>query len=223
MKKALLLIVPVFLLFSCKKDNNVPRTETTTKGSKWNLKIGSSYSDTYAQLQQLGKEKNIPDVAVVKPQPISKLEEIEHSLAFYNAISIETANSTGDQVVFQFREDKISSIQTGGVATAEVTKWPRNVPDNVAVKKDDPVSGLYAKLQSIYQMPAYQASYRIILPDKPLDKAFAPNMASSGNWLFYFFVDVKPGKTGRYTVNLFFKGGKLNKISAEYNEFDVYN
>jgi hypothetical protein len=224
MKRVILLIIPVFLLFSCKKekDNSFPNLETVTQGSKWSLKIGSSYLDTYTQLQQLGKEKNILDVAVIRQQPISSLDQIQYDLQFYNAVSIESTTGTQDRVEFQFNQDKISSIQTGGTQAAEVTKWPQDVADNLTIKKDDPVSGLYAKLQAIYQMPAYQTSYRIILPDKPLDKPFAPDMANSSEWLFYYFEDVKSGRSGRYTVSLIFKDGKLNKITSEYAEFDVY-
>lgn len=224
MKRVILLIMPVFLLFACKKEkgNSFPNVESVTQGTKWNLKIGSSYSDTYTQLQQLGKEKNILDVAVIRQQAISNLDDVKYDLQFYNAVTIASTNSTQDRVEFQFNQDKISLIQTGGTQAAEVTKWPQDAPDNLTIKKDDPVSGLYAKLQAIYMMPAYQTGYRVILPDKPLSKPFAPDMANSSEWLFYYFEDVNSGRSGRYTVSLFFKDGKLNKITSEYAEFDVY-
>lgn len=65
MKRVTLIMLPVLFLFSCMKNNSLPRVETITKGSKWNLEIGSSPTEIYSQLQLLGKEKLFNNVAIV--------------------------------------------------------------------------------------------------------------------------------------------------------------
>ncbi|HMG10555.1 MAG TPA: hypothetical protein VK609_18715 [Mucilaginibacter sp.] len=221
MKRMFVLAIPVLLLFSCKKENTFPQVETITRGSKWNLRIGSSSADVYTQLQQLGKEKDFYDVAV-NQQPVSSLQEIQHRFEFYHAITLETKTGALDRVIIQLGQDKINSIEAGGALPDEIPKWPQNASDNMAIKKGDPITGIYDKLLAIYKMPAY-GNYRIILSDKPLDKPFDPNMVNYEEWGFSFFVDVKPGKSGRFSVILNFKNGELNKITNEYSEFDVYN
>lgn len=222
MKRIFVLIIPMLLLFSCKKENNSPRVETISKGSKWGLQIGSSYSDVYTQLQQLGKEKNVHDVDIVRQPFFSNPDEIKNRIAFYNIISLETNTGKLERVIIQFEGDKISSIDAGAALPKESPKWPLDVPDEIAIYKNDPVNILYNKLKAIYQVPAYK-NYQIILANKPLGKPFDPAMANYEEWAFSFFIDVKPGKTGRSSVRLYFKNGKLNKIKHEYEEFDVYN
>lgn len=212
----------MLLLFSCKKEGNSPRVETISKGSKWGLQIGSSYSDVYTQLQQLGKEKNVHDVEMVKQQSFSNPDEIKNRLAYYKIISLETNTGKLERVIIQFDEDKISAIDAGSALPKESAKWPLDVPDDIAIYKNDPISVLYSKLNAIYQIPAYK-NYKIILASKPLGKPFDPAMVNYEEWAFDFFMDVKPGKTGRSSVRLYFKNGKLNKIKHEYEEFDVYN
>lgn len=222
MKKIIILIIPILLLFSCKKESNSPRVETISRGDKWGIKIGSSYSDVYTQLQQLSKEKNVNDVDIVKQQSYSNPEEIKNRVAFYNIISLETNINKLERVIIQFDGDKISSIDAGSALPKESSKWPLDVPDEIAIYKNDPVSVFYNKLKAIYEIPAYK-NYKIILASKPLGKPFDPAMANYEEWAFSFFMDVKPGKTGRSSVRLYFKNGKLSKIKHEYEEFDVYN
>ncbi|NQX39926.1 hypothetical protein SAMN05421820_106328 [Pedobacter steynii] len=222
MKRIFILIIPILVLFSCKKENNTPRIETISKGSKWGLQIGSSYSDVYAQLQQLGKEKNVNDVDLVKQQSFSNPDEIKNRVTFYNLISLETNTGKLERVTIQFDGDKIISIDAGSALPKESPKWPLDVPDEIAIYKNDPINALYTKLKAIYQIPAYK-NYQITLPGKPLGKPFDPAMANYEEWAFSFFMDVKPGKTGRSSVRLYFKNGKLSKIKHEYEEFDVYN
>lgn len=220
MKRMLVLTITVLLLFSCKKDKTFPEVETITKGSKWNLRIGSSSADVYTQLQQLGKEKKFYDVSI-NQQPVSSLQEIQHRFEFYQAITLETKTGALDRVNIQLGQNKINSIIAGGALPNEVAKWPQNASDDVAIKKDDPIAGIYDKLLAIYKMPPY-SNYQILLSDKPLNKPFDPAMTNYGEWKFYFFVDVTAGKSGRYSVVLNLKDGKLKKITNEYKEFDIY-
>lgn len=222
MKKIYLLLLPVLFAIACKKDDVLPLSETVTKGSKWNLRIGSLPADVYSQLQQLGLEKNFADVAVVYRQPSSKPEEVQGRLSFYRAVTLQKNSVYTERVLIQFRQDRVSSIQAGGAMLDSVSKWPQDTPDETTIHKDDPVDNMYAKLLAIYKTPAY-GNYQIILPDKSLEKPFDPDMANYDQWSFAFSTDVKPGKRGTSFVALYFSSGKLSKIRHTYTEATVYN
>lgn len=68
MKLTFLLLIPGLLFFSCKKGQDLPVTETITKGDKWGIRIGSSPADVYTQLQIAGKQKGFGQVAVITRQ-----------------------------------------------------------------------------------------------------------------------------------------------------------
>ena len=223
MKKIFLLIIPALFTLSCKKGGNVPRVETITSGTKWGIKIGASHAAVYAQLQKLGPEKNFNDIAVAYKQPFfSSPAAIQNKFEFYSAITLQKNTPVIERAIISYDKDKINSIETGGALSTEVAKWPKDAPDETALHKNDPVDKIYTKLLAIYQLPAY-AKYQLILPDKVLQKPFDPDMANYNEWQFYIFEDVKPGRTGRSFIRLFFKNGKLEKIRNQYDEYDVYN
>jgi hypothetical protein len=222
MKKVRSIIFPVLLLFSCNENDNLPRVETTTSGSKWTLRIGSPAADVYSQLQELGIEKNFTEVSLVYRKPFSKPEEVRDHLPFYRAITLQSNTGRIERVLFQFDQDKVSSIEAGGGMVAEVYQWPLDAPDEISIHSNDPIDVFYAKLLAIYQMPGY-GSYQIILPDKSLEKPFDPDMANHNEWRFSFSEKIKPGKNGRSSVALYFSKGKLNKIRHEYDESSTVN
>lgn len=220
--KKIYLVIPILLLFSCIDDDS-SFTKTISKGDIWGIKIGSSHSDVYAQLQEMSNEKNINQVAVVYRQPFSKPEEIQNHLNFYNAITLQNASTVySDRVIFEFREDKINFISAGGALPTEITQWPQNVPDKTAIHKNDSVDDIYDKLLAIYEIPTY-SNYQIILPDKTLSKPFDPDMTNYQEWAFSFSTDVKPGLSGNSHVRLFFKNDQLDKIQHQYRENEVVN
>lgn len=222
MKKLLLLSFIALSLLSCKKDLSAPRIETLTVGTKWNLRIGSSMANVYASLQQLGTEKNFYEVALVGQQPIAKPEELADRLLYYRVISIETTTGVLERAYIELGKDKITAIQVGGGLPNATAKWPTDVPDEIAIHTNDPLSTLYSKLVAIYKYPQYKER-KIVLSDKPLNKPFDPYMANFNEWAFTFFADTKnPGKSGRSSVRLFFKNGKLDKIQNTYEEFTLY-
>lgn len=222
MKQAILIAIPVLLLFSCKKGTDLPRIETFTSGNKWGIEIGSSPSDVYTQLQMLGYEKKFSQVAVVYRLPYSKPQDIQHLIEFYQTITLQSNTGVINRAVLEFRKDTINSITTGGGLPQEVSHWPHDVADATAIHKGDPVNKIYEKLLAIYQISPYN-SYQIILPDKPLEKPFDPDMANYTEWAFSFSERVQPGIQGTSSVRLFFENGKLIKIRHEYNEHAVYN
>ena len=222
MKRTLLFILSVLFLFSCKKGSDLPLVETITSGSKWNLQTGSLPEDVYSQLQKLGEEKQFTDVAVAYRHPYSKPEDIKGNFSFYRALTLQSNTAYIERVLIQFRDDKVSSIHAGGAMLDSISQWPRDTPDESTIHNNDPVSGVYAKLLAIYQIPAY-SKYQIILPDKSLEKPYDPDMAHYNEWGFTFSHEVKPGRTGTSNVTLYFSNGKLSKIRYEYNEADVYN
>ena len=222
MKKLFLLSCVVLSLFSCKKELSGARMETLTSGTKWNLRIGSSITNVYASLQQLGNEKGFYDVALVGQQPIAKPEELVDRLLYYRAISIETTQGVLERTYIELGKEKITSLQVGGALPSAVAQWPTDVPNEIAIRANDPLSTLYGKLVAIYKYPQYK-DRKIALSDKPLDKPFDPYMANFKEWHFSFFSATgNPSKTGRSTVRLYFKDGKLDRIQHTYEEFDVY-
>lgn len=221
MKKTLILLSAV-CLFSCQKGNEFPKTETITRDGKWGLTIGTSPEDVYRQLQALDKEKNFLQVAVVSRKPYSSLQEIEHLLTFYNAITLEKNTAVVDRVVFQFPGDTVNSISTGGGMLDEISKWPQDAPDNIAIHKNDLAGQLYPGLKAIVQLPGY-GDYKITLPDKPLTKPFDPDMTNYTEWGFGMTETVRPHITGMYNVRLFFKDSRLNKIYYDYSESKFYD
>lgn len=220
MKKILLLLIPV-LLFSCKKDENKPINETITKGGKWNLKIGSSSAEVYAQLQQLGREKDFRSIGMTSQFASTKPEQIKDRFLFYNTLTLESTKAPVDGVSIRMDQAKVTNIENGP-SPSGLDKWPLDVSDDIAIHKNDPLNKIYDKLIAIYQLPKYKDNYRLILPDKPLDKSFDPAMVNFTEWLFYFNTSIKkPGHVGNSAVRLYFKDGKLNKIQHNYDATQI--
>lgn len=143
-------------------------------------------------------------------------------MPFYRAVTLTSPASSIYRVVIIFDGDQVNSIEAGGALPAEIDKWPQEVPNEMAIHKNDKLSVLYNKLVAIYQIPEY-SNYQLNLPEKTLAKDFDPAMVNFNKWSFDFFVDVKPGKSGRNSVSLYFENGSLGKIRYSYDEMDVYN
>ncbi|MEO5909393.1 MAG: hypothetical protein ABIP95_00825 [Pelobium sp.] len=206
----------VLIISSCKKDSS-NYSETIKKGNKWGLSIGSTPEMVYAQLQKLNQEKDIHSVSVVYRQSYTKPEELKNKLPFYNALTLEKASGQTDRIVIEFKEDKVSSIYTGGGLLNEVKEWPQNLPDDVTIHQNDLVATMYNKLVAIYQVNDYN-QYKLTLPDKILTKAFDADMANYKEWAFEFAKNVGANVSGRSSVRLLFENGKLNKILHQYQE-----
>ena len=223
MKKLILLVVPMlFLFFSCGQDDTFPRIENTTSGEKWTLKIGSSPTEVYAQLQKLGTEKNFGSVAIVNRKPFSKPEEIQNYFGLYQAITLQTKSGVIERALILFNQDKVSSIEVGGAMLDSTNAWPQNTSNEIAIHVNDPIDKIYEKLLAIYKIPTY-SDYQIILPDKSLEKPFDPDMANYDEWAFDFSKNISTGTVGRSSVRLFFNNQKLVKIRDEYSEDEVVN
>ena len=222
MKKFALLFLTVLFFASCVNDDSFPKTETITKGTKWNLRIGSTPEQVYSQLQELGIEKNFDDVNIDYRLPYGKSEEIKSDLSLYHAITLEASSGVTERVVVQFEKDKVKSIEKGGGLLDPIAKWPENMADESTIHINDPISGIKEKLLAIYQNPTYE-KYKITLPQKWLQKDFDTDMSNYDQWSFSFFADISYSKNARSAVTLFFKNGKLIKIKNVYQEFEIAN
>lgn len=220
MKKLSLLIPVMLFLASCMKDNSFPRIENITKGSKWTLKIGSSPEEVYGQLQLLGKEKNFNRVAIIYRKSYSTPEEIKKSISFYDAITLQSSSAVIERTVIKFVQDSVSSIEMGGGMLEPVSAWPQELPGKEAIQINDQVNEVYQKLLRFFQLPTYN-HYRIILPDKPLDRPYDPDMTNYKEWYFVFSRNISNLKTGNNAVRLYFKNNELVKIANEYNEYEI--
>lgn len=222
MKKQILFLMTIAMLFSCSNDDNFPQIENIENGKKWTLEIGSSLIDVYAQLQELSLEKNFNTVDLIYRQPFSKPEEIQSDISLYNSISLETTSGVLERILITFEENKVFSIEKGVGLLDYIQKWPENQPNDVSINIEDSVDIIKQKLIAIYQIPIYQG-YQITLPPKLLSKPYDPEMKNYDKWFFTFFENISFNKDGRNSVKLYFKNDKLVKIRNEYEEFDLIN
>lgn len=223
MKKIIpLFITFMFFLSSCSNNDTFPKVENITKGEKWTLKIGSTTSHVYEQLQELNVEKQFNNVGLVYRKPFNKPEEIKSDISLYNSISIETTSGSLERTLITFDQDKVSSIEKGGGLLEQIEKWPENQPNNISINVNDPINIIKDKLIEIYTMSSYQ-DYQIILPDKLVTKPYDPDMSNYDEWAFTFFENISSMRNGRNSVRLYFKDNKLIKIRNEYEEFDYTN
>uniref|UniRef100_UPI0040486773 hypothetical protein n=1 Tax=Mariniflexile sp. TaxID=1979402 RepID=UPI0040486773 len=220
MKKNVLLLFIALFTFSCMNEDDFPQIENITKGEKWTLKIGSTYSQVYEQLQELNVERKFNTVNVTYRKPYSKPEEIQSDISLYNSISIETTSGVLERILITFGDNKVTYIEKGGGLLDYIQKWPENQPNNISINIDDSVDIIIEKLIYIYQIPIYQ-DYQIILPDKLLTKPYDSDMKNYDEWAFSFFEKISFNKDGRNTVRLYFKNNKLVKIKNTYEEFEI--
>lgn len=220
MKNLLILIVPILFFSSCEKDDDFPRVKTITSGTKWTLQIGSSPVEVYSQLQELGLDKNFDDIAIVYRQPFSNPTQIQSDIGLYRAITLKTTFGVIERVLIQLDEGKVSAIEEGGALLNTISKWPVETPNETSILLDDSIEVLNQKLSAIYQIPTYQ-DYQIALSNKWLQKSYDPDMSNYNEWAFAFSEDINFYTVGLSSVNLFFKNGKLSKITHRYNEAEV--
>ena len=225
MKKSSLLTVFMLIgifLASCSKNHDLPNVENITKGSKWTLKIGSTPEQVYTQLQSLSAEKNFDRVAVVYRKSYVKPEDIKGIFAYYDAITLQSSSGRVDRAVIKLDHNKVDAIEMGGSLLDSIPEWPQDYPDETAIRRDDPTGVVYEKLVKIYQSQTYQ-DYQIVLPDKPVNWPYDPDMANYGEWAFDFIEDLGSLRYGQHSVRLYFEHNKLIKISVRYNEGQAYN
>ncbi len=214
----LLLIV----ISACKKEKQGDYSESITMGEKWGIKIGSTQAEVYAQLQKAGSTLDFQNVAIYGRKPYSTPEKVAEIIPFYYALTIYSNSGTLDRVVFLFSADKIQEIATGSGLTTGVAKWPDGAADDTAIKVDDPVSAIGAKLLKIHQLPAY-ASYGFVLSDKPLNKPYDVDLNNYNDWQFVFSDFVSSSVSGTSTVKLHFNAGRLERMDHDYREAQIFN
>ncbi|WP_447641236.1 MULTISPECIES: hypothetical protein [Chitinophagaceae] len=223
MKRTLFLIATTLFLFSCVKNANFPKEENITKGSKWNIQIGSTPETVYTQLQQLDKDKKLGLVAIVGRKPFRNIDSLKNLLPYYNAFTVQSTIGRIDRALFFLDSNKISSIEAGNALPIESNRWPLDISNQMAIYPKDSLDITYLKLQTILQINSY-SNYNFILPDKPLNKPFDPDMGNYKEWGFAFSEKVNNNNVYRnYTANLFFNNSKLSKITISYKEDQAYN
>lgn len=222
MKRLLPIMLLLIVISACKKEKHGDYSESITKGEKWGIKIGSTQAEVFAQLQQAGKTLDFQYVAIYGRKPYSSPEKLIEILPFYYALTVYSNTGTLDRAVLLFSGDKVQQIATGGGLTSNVTKWPDGVADDTAIKVDDPVSGMGAKLLKIHQLPAYSA-YGFVLSDKPLNKPYDPDLNNYSDWQFVFSDFVSSSISGASSVKLHFNGGRLERIDHDYREAQIFN
>lgn len=219
---AFLLLFPMLLIAGCIKDDSFPQVENITKGEKWTIKIGSTSEEVFSQLQSLNEEKNFNSVSVGYRQALATPEQVQKYLGMYDAITVETKTGKINRALINLNQTEVTLIETGGAMLDTVSSWPQDVPNDIAIHSGDQLSAMYNKLLEIHQVSPYN-DYEIILPNKPLDMPYDPDMANYSEWHFAFSEEVNVGIGGNSSVDLFFNNGKLSKIRHEYSEHEIYN
>lgn len=212
----------LMIMSACKKEKQGDYSETITQGEKWGIKIGSTQAEVYAQLQKAGPTLDFQYLGIYGRKPYTSPEKVAEILPFYYALTIYSSTGTLDRAVFLFSGDKIQEIAAGGGLTSGITKWPDGAADDTAIKVDDPVSTIGAKLLKIHQLPAY-TTYSFVLSDKPLNKPYDPDLNNYSDWQFVFSDFVSASISGTSTVKLHFNAGKLERIDHDYREGQIFN
>lgn len=219
MKYSLLLPLIFFLACFSKDPLQGPVTSEIKKGGKWTLRIGSSPEEVYAQLQALGLEKGFDRVAVVGRTAVATPAELPADLATYDALTLQTTDGRLERIQFEFSGDTVSGVFAGGGRLDSVGRWPAG---DVAIDRGDAVADVRDELTVILGRPEY-AGYELVLPDKPLPRAYDPGMAELSEWRFVFFEDRDPPYQDRYTVRLLFEGDRLRSLQVTQQRFELVN
>ncbi|QNN42970.1 hypothetical protein [Pedobacter roseus] len=222
MKRLLPMMLLLIVISACKKEKQGDYSESITKGEKWGIRIGSTQAEVYAQLQKAGPALDFQNVAIYGRKPYSAPEKLAEIIPFYYALTIYSNSGTLDRAVLLFSGDKVQQISTGGGLTTEVMRWPEGASDDTAIKLDDPVGNIGAKLIKIHQLPAY-ANYGFVLSDKPLNKPFDPDLNNYSDWQFVFSDFVSSSVSGTSTVKLHFSAGRLERMDHDYREAQIFN
>jgi hypothetical protein len=217
MKRLLLITAAALLLASCTKKDNDHKRETITKGERWGIKIGSTGAEVYAQVQALSQVKDLSGLEVVGQYKFSSLDEIGERMTLYSGISLEMNNVVYPQrIAIGFGKEKVSYIDSGSAMLKPVPQWPAALPSAVALHNELPLNQLYARLKAIKTSKILD-NYSIGLGAKDLSKGYDPKMETYERWYFVFFDNSRE----RYSISLYFKNGKLDKIYQEYDKFEI--
>lgn len=221
MRKLFFIVMASLFLISCNSGDNFPRIENIKKGSKWTLKIGSTPTEVYTQLQELNKEKRVDVVEIIGRKDFQKPEEVRNIIPLYDYLYLESndGSKTPFRIHISFKDGKVAYIANYAKSFTVKAKWPSDAPDEIAIFKDDSVDEIYNKLLSIYQISEYKNT-KIQLYNKTLNLPFDPDMSNYNEWFFTFFERIGTGRDSRSSVKLVFKNGKLNNIRHQYEEFD---
>lgn len=223
MKNYLILIAIILFAISCDvSDDDYPKIENITRGTKWNLEIGSTHEQVYTQLQELSTIKSFDAINIVNRQPFVKPRDIQSDLSLYRSISLETNSGVTKRILIQFNGEKVISIEKGSAHLDTITKWPEDTPNESAILINDQISEINQKLTNIYQIPAYQ-NLQIVLSDKWIEKPYDSDMTNYDEWSFAFLEDINSEKAGFSSVRLYFDNDKLIKIRHEYKESEIFN
>ncbi len=214
-------LIPLWLVIGCIKADQ-PVIEDITTGGKWNLSIGDSYENIYQNLQELGKEKEFQSVAVVGRGGYEEPHDIREILPYYNWLSIQTTTGRVEGVLLSLENDRVKEILVGNSWYVDsLDLWPEDFAEDEAIRRGDTFEDLFDALEHIHSSSVYM-NYQYILPDKPLDLDFDPDMKNYGQWAFTFLEDpAQPGKQGTSQVRLFFENGKLVRIHHVFDEHEV--
>lgn len=221
MRKLLLFaIVIITTLISCKKEVHLPIEQTITKGSKWNILIGSTPEKVYSQIQQLSKSKSIGYIGLSNVPTYTDVKSIQNRISLYRVLVFDSITDLSAPIVFNMRAGKVFGIYKAGANFKPFPMWPDNISADSAIQLKDSATILYDKLVVIFKKQEWTKLY-IQLSDKDLLKGYDIGMAKSNQWSFSFYEWLKNDKTGVTSMQLNFKNNILDNIYYTYNEGNI--
>ncbi len=199
-------------------DFDEPVVEDITQGSKWNLRIGETCDSVYHDLVVLGQEKKFQSVAIVGRKPFDDIEKVSPYFPYYNWIGFQSTVGQLDRVLIALDSGHVAGIYAGGAMLDSLGHWPDQYEEEDAViYHGDSFSELYSALDVIQNYPPYDM-YQYLLPDKPLNLPFDPNMRRFGQWYFTFQEEEAGSLAGTSQVTLFFEDEELVRIHHIYTD-----
>ncbi|MBV7532521.1 hypothetical protein [Chitinophaga sp. sic0106] len=215
MRTLLLLLMPVILLWSCKKDDTIPANEDVTQGSRWGIIIGSTPEQVYQQLQTLQSPLRVKSVYRIPRTQYEKIADFKSDPTLYNRFLIHGVDSAG--VVSIDYEQSITKIMWSGPdGTYSLDKWPANTDTYLTV--GDSATVIQSKMSKIFEKWPYHARYEIATGRKPLSAGFDVEMKKWNLWQFTASALVTSETFGVYVISLYFSSNKLSRINIQYME-----
>lgn len=224
MKKVIALLGLVIFLAGCKKNNLIgpepgswytTKIDTLNSGEYWGIQIGEDRETVYNKLRTIRNEKKISSLYVSTPS-LNSLTSIKDKLSFYNGITL-TASLLPKSITIRiiFADEVVSAIYSNMNTNGQLTNWPANMDNTVAIRPGDSIPTLYNKLVALNNNPLYAAYFNGIgLSEKNLAKDYENGMSTSNPW----YAESRPEEKKITLLNLIFNNTELDTIIVQQLE-----
>jgi hypothetical protein len=180
----------------------VIKKDSLTSGEFLGLKIGSSASDLYQQVQNNGAS-----YLYITSNFVTDFESFKDRILLYNYLLFDEMKGTENGVQVTFENNKIKSIYLN--SGEKLSKWPKN--GNANIREGDAINAVYDKLMVIKKTRSSMFE-RTSLLSKDLKKGYDNDMSVSPQWYYAY----QPEDNHLNQVSMHLKDGKLQYIIVNY-------